>query len=83
MNPCFKSFQSLVHFGWSMSVSTMRALSNYTQSIVDDDEAVMDAALDLGVFHTLPDFILANELVFKEEFYVRRFHQLVTDFIGN
>ena len=65
-----------------MSIATMRSFSNYNQTIVDDDEAVADEALDLSIFHVLSEFVLANDLVFKEEFYLRRFHQIITDFIG-
>ena len=35
------------------------------------------------MFHNLRDFLVANgeAVVFKEEFYVRRLHRLITDFI--
>ena len=97
-------FQAVIHFGWALSVSTMRALSNYNSQIADEDELIIDSALDLKVFkkewsgrkrdnfwqflflqvfHFLEEFVLNNELAHKEEFYLRRFHQLITDFIGN
>ena len=52
-------------------------------AVIDDDEAAVDAALDNRVFHNLRDLIVANgeAIVFKEEFYVRRLHRLLTDFI--
>ena len=52
-------------------------------AVIDDDEAAVDAALDNRVFHNLRDLVVANgeAIVFKEEFYVRRLHRLLTDFI--
>jgi hypothetical protein len=35
------------------------------QTIADDDEAVMDAALDNRVFHNMSDFVLSNDIVFR------------------
>eukprot|EP00095_Tigriopus_kingsejongensis_P011855 maker-scaffold180_size281610-snap-gene-0.27 protein:Tk11855 transcript:maker-scaffold180_size281610-snap-gene-0.27-mRNA-1 annotation:"nuclear pore complex protein nup205" len=75
------AIQSLAQFAWSMTVSTLRSVPNLSTSIIDDDEAIMDVALDHRLFHHLPDVILSNPMVFKEEFYVRRLHQLITDFI--
>ena len=51
------------------------------QTVVEDDEAIMDLALDAGVLKHLPEFILSAESFKSEEFYVRRIHQLLTDFI--
>ena len=51
------------------------------QEVVDDDETVADIALEGRLFHLLPHVILENPAASREEFYMRRFHQLVTDFI--
>lgn len=51
------------------------------QAVVDDDEAVADLALEGRIFHLLPHIIFENPAVNREEFYFRRFHQLITDFI--
>lgn len=75
------AIQSLAQFAWSMTVSTLRSVPNLSTAIIDDDEAIMDAALENRLFHLLPEVILPNPLMLKEEFYHRRMHQLITDFI--
>ena len=47
--------------------------------IVDDDEAVLDSALASAVFHWLSKSILLSPSIAREEFYLRRFHALLTD----
>ncbi|XP_040581995.1 nuclear pore complex protein Nup205 [Lepeophtheirus salmonis] len=75
--------QSLLQFGWSMLLCSMRSLPQHptAPNYVDEDESVLDLALENRVFHTLPEFVLSNPNMFKEEFYMRRLHQLLTDLI--
>ncbi len=58
-------------------------LDDGAQAVTDDDEAALDVALDNRAFHNLCDFFLSRRggIVFKEEFYVRRLHRLLTDFV--
>lgn len=51
------------------------------QSVVDDDEMTMDCALENKVFHALPNYVIGHDLMKKEEFYIRRLHQLLTDLV--
>ena len=55
-------------------------LTTETTPQLDDDELFMDLALDGGVFHSLPDLLLSA--VGGEEFYLRRLHSLLTDFLA-
>ncbi|KAJ8734370.1 hypothetical protein PYW07_014921 [Mythimna separata] len=49
--------------------------------LLDQDEMLVDAAIDGKVFEYLDEAILSTELVSKEEYYQRRVHTLITDFI--
>ena len=81
---------SLIRFSWSMTLAFMRSHSTIElgfnveqhQGVIDEDEAVFEASLDMAVFHWMSKCILVNQTVLKqEEFYVRRLHQLLTDLI--
>ncbi len=77
------ALKSLAHFTWAMSVAAMRSLPHHrsAQAVVEDDEAVMDLALEDRIFHHLPSCILASDSLGTEEYYLRRLHQLLTDFL--
>ncbi|XP_047033205.1 nuclear pore complex protein Nup205 [Helicoverpa zea] len=49
--------------------------------LLDQDEMLVDAAIDGKVFEYLDEAILSTDLVSKEEYYQRRIHTLITDFI--
>ncbi|KAJ0180868.1 hypothetical protein K1T71_002953 [Dendrolimus kikuchii] len=49
--------------------------------LLDQDEMLVDAAIDGKVFEYLDEAMLSTELVAKEEYYQRRIHTLITDFI--
>lgn len=49
--------------------------------LLDQDEMLVDAAIDGKVFEYLDESILSTEYVAKEEYYQRRIHTLITDFI--
>jgi nuclear pore complex protein Nup205 len=81
---------SLVRFTWAMSLAFLRSQpptesgfnAEQNQAVIDDDEVVYEASLEMGVFHWMSKCILVNQTVLKqEEFYVRRIHQLLTDLI--
>ena len=72
-----------LHLGWAMTVAGLRGAPHHAAAaaVADDDEATADLALDARVFHLLPVYLLAHPSVAKEEFYQRRLHALITDFI--
>ncbi|XP_049888015.1 nuclear pore complex protein Nup205 [Pectinophora gossypiella] len=49
--------------------------------LLDQDEVLVDAAIDGKVFEYLDEAILSTDFVAKEEYYQRRIHTLITDFI--
>jgi nuclear pore complex protein Nup205 len=56
-------------------------LTTETTPQLDDDELFTDLALEGCVFHALPDLLLLSA-VSSEEFYQRRLHILLTDFLA-
>ncbi|RVE42069.1 hypothetical protein evm_013282 [Chilo suppressalis] len=49
--------------------------------LLEHDELLVDAAIDGKVFEYLDEAILSTDYVWKEEYYQRRIHTLITDFI--
>ena len=67
-----------------MTLATLRTLNSLEddqQVVVEDDETVLDHALDSGVFHWILQTLINSRMLKTEEFYVRRIHQLLTDLI--
>ncbi|PSN57903.1 hypothetical protein C0J52_00218 [Blattella germanica] len=76
--------QALANLAWGLALATLRmAPSNLhpPEGFNDEDDVLVDSAIDTKVFDFLHHVILQNDTVYKEEFYVRRLHCLVTDFI--
>ena len=80
-----EGISSLVRFAWAMTLANMRSQSVTSrpevQGIIDDDELVLESALNSGTFHWLSKCILLSKCISQEEFYLRRMHQLLTDVI--
>ncbi|XP_013384593.1 nuclear pore complex protein Nup205 [Lingula anatina] len=79
-NPGLKA---VVQFAWAQ---TLRKLSQQTNGqawseCCENDEYVVDMAVDNNVFFFLCDSVIGSANFHSEEFYLRRIHGLVTDFI--
>lgn len=61
-----------------ISIIFFSALVEYTEA----DEALADQALLGGVFLFLTEGILGSDGFSQEEFYTRRLHSLITDFLA-
>lgn len=74
---------ALTSFAWGLSLATLKAAPQYLhpQEINDEDEATVETAIEGKVFEFLYRTFLENPLIYQEEFYLRRLHQLITDFI--
>ncbi|XP_051513137.1 nuclear pore complex protein Nup205-like isoform X2 [Myxocyprinus asiaticus] len=75
--------QAVVQLAWALS---LRALSQLPQGAAlveytEADEALADQALLGGVFLFLTEGILGSDGFSQEEFYTRRLHSLITDFL--
>uniref|UniRef100_A0A8C1F1Y8 Nucleoporin 205 n=1 Tax=Cyprinus carpio carpio TaxID=630221 RepID=A0A8C1F1Y8_CYPCA len=72
--------QAVVQLAWALS---LRALSQLPQvEFTEADEALADQALLGGVFLFLTEGILGSDGFSQEEFYTRRLHSLITDFLA-
>ncbi|XP_052008262.1 nuclear pore complex protein Nup205 isoform X2 [Xyrauchen texanus] len=76
--------QAVVQLAWALS---LRALSQLPQGaalveFTEADEALADQALLGGVFLFLTEGILGSDGFSHEEFYTRRLHSLITDFLA-
>ncbi|XP_065139571.1 nuclear pore complex protein Nup205 [Paramisgurnus dabryanus] len=76
--------QAVVQLAWALS---LRALSQLPQGaalveFTEADEALADQALLGGVFLFMTEGILGSEGFSQEEFYTRRLHSLITDFLA-
>lgn len=77
--------QAASQFAWAITLASFRSLSSGLcapiQTQVDEDETILDAALDGKSLNFLSHLLQAKPHIYKEEFYLRRLHSLVTDFI--
>ncbi|XP_023681691.2 nuclear pore complex protein Nup205 isoform X1 [Paramormyrops kingsleyae] len=76
--------QAVARLAWALA---LRALSQLPQGAVlleftEGDESLADQALLDGVFLFLTEGVLASEGFPQEEFYTRRLHSLITDFLA-
>ncbi|XP_055955132.1 nuclear pore complex protein Nup205 [Patella vulgata] len=80
INPGIKA---LFLFAWA---NMLRQLSQYplpqgSNEFCEEDEHLMDSAIDGQVFNFINNSVLLTREFFQEEFYIRRIHGLITDFI--
>ena len=75
---------SLLQLSWSMSLAGLRTGSlgvPHAASHLEEDEMFVDMALENKVFHLVPGLVFSASSFAKEEFYQRRMHTIVTDFL--
>lgn len=77
--------RSLAVFALGLACGTLRLapqnLYPNAQRFTDKDEELVDLAIHLKVFEFLNFTFLDNSIIFKTEFFYRRVHILLTDFI--
>ena len=77
--------QAAVQLTWAVTLATFRSLSSGLcapiQTQVDEDEAILDVALEGKALNFLSHLLQTKDHIYKEEFYLRRLHSLVTDLI--
>ncbi|KAK3098344.1 hypothetical protein FSP39_018633 [Pinctada imbricata] len=79
-NPGLKA---VLQFAWAL---TLRQLSQYetptdVSEICEVDEDVVNMALDANVFHFIRNSVVAVPDFHQEEYYLKKIHGLITDFI--
>ena len=75
---------SLLQLAWSMSLAGLRTGAvgvPHAVSQLEEDEMFVDMALENRVFHILPQLVFSAPSFAKEEFYQRRMHTIITDFL--
>jgi len=75
---------SVLQFAWSMALAGLRTGTvgvPHAASHLEEDEMFMDLALEGKVFHHIPSLLLSCTSFVKEEFYQRRLHTILTDFL--
>lgn len=75
---------ALARLALGISLNILRSVpqSALPSSICDEDDTLISLALDGKVLDFLYNTLLLNKNIFKEEFYIRRIHQLITDLIA-
>lgn len=77
-----EGLQAVTFLAWGLVLATIRSHhSQPTQGMLDEDDSLINSAVNLGVFDFLQRTFLENSVIFKEEMYLRRLHSLITDFI--
>ena len=87
-NLLFVGLLALIQLSWATALSGLRqggagsALAASAAAVLEEDEMFVDLALEGRVFHNLPPLLLTSQCVREQEFYLRRLHALLTDFLA-
>lgn len=78
-----EGLQAVSLFGFAVCLASLRLIPQNQQLhfAVEHEEQFVDAAIEMRVFECLTNIVLENEMLFTEEFLVKRMHYLITDFI--
>ncbi|XP_075066511.1 nuclear pore complex protein Nup205 isoform X3 [Mixophyes fleayi] len=75
--------QATVRLAWALALRGVSQLSEVTAlaEFTEADEAIAEAAIGNNAFLFLTDAVLGSEVFSQEEFFIRRIHTLITDFL--
>lgn len=75
--------RGLLQFVLAIAVTTIKSAPNLcpNQIITKEDEILVEAAVSNKAFHFVVEVLFQNEQFYMEEFFVRYFHTLISDFI--
>ena len=78
--------KAVVLLAWTVSLANLRQIAVATQladidSILEDDDAILDEALKGRVFSFIQNSILSKKNIPLETFYCQRLHAILSDFI--
>ncbi|KFP41317.1 Nuclear pore complex protein Nup205, partial [Chlamydotis macqueenii] len=76
--------QATVRLAWALALRGISQLSDVTAlaEFTEADEAMAELAVADNVFLFLTESVVGSENFYQEEFYVRKIHNLVTDFLA-
>ncbi|KAL8613661.1 hypothetical protein ACOMHN_029753 [Nucella lapillus] len=75
--------QSTARFAWGLTLRKLSQCQNFSGGgdLLEEDEQLVDQAINSDLFEFLTTSVVRANGFHNEEFYVRRMHALVTDFI--
>lgn len=75
--------RGVTQFALAIAMITIKTTTTQFQSqnITAEDEILIEAALANKAFHFMAEVLLKNNCIHQEEFYIRYFHTLISDFI--
>ncbi|NXC50216.1 NU205 protein, partial [Penelope pileata] len=76
--------QATVRLAWALTLRGISQLSDVTAlaEFTEADEAMAELAVADNVFLFLTESVVGSENFYQEEFYIRKIHNLVTDFLA-
>ncbi|XP_010211210.1 PREDICTED: nuclear pore complex protein Nup205 [Tinamus guttatus] len=76
--------QATVRLAWALALRGISQLSDVTvlAEFTEADEAMAELAIADNVFLFLTESVVGSENFYQEEFYIRKIHNLVTDFLA-
>ncbi|XP_048265834.1 nuclear pore complex protein Nup205 isoform X3 [Bombus terrestris] len=74
--------RGLIQFAFAVALTTIKTTANVqVLNITIEDERLLEAALTNKCFHFMAELLFRNKSIYYEEFYIRYFHSLISDFI--
>ncbi|XP_076648854.1 nuclear pore complex protein Nup205 isoform X2 [Halictus rubicundus] len=74
--------RGVIQFAFAVALTTIKTVINSQPlNITNEDERLLEAALSNKCFHFMAEVLFKNKSIYYEEFYIRYFHTLVSDFI--
>uniref|UniRef100_A0A2K6E703 Nucleoporin 205 n=1 Tax=Macaca nemestrina TaxID=9545 RepID=A0A2K6E703_MACNE len=76
--------QATVRLAWALALRGISQLPDVTAlaEFTEADEAMAELAIADNVFLFLTESVVVSEYFYQEEFYIRRVHNLITDFLA-
>nr|XP_012154566.1 PREDICTED: nuclear pore complex protein Nup205 isoform X1 [Megachile rotundata] len=72
----------VIQFAFAVALATIKTVTSIQQlNITTEDENLLEAALSNKCFHFMAEVLFKNKSIYYEEFYLRYFHSLISDFI--
>eukprot|EP00057_Strongylocentrotus_purpuratus_P025366 XP_011679840.1 PREDICTED: nuclear pore complex protein Nup205 [Strongylocentrotus purpuratus] len=78
-----KGVKGVMQLAWALTLRNSAQLPELSgfQNEIEDDEILVDRAMQADAFSFINKCVIANKVFHQNEFYVRRIHGLITDFI--
>lgn len=75
--------RGVIQFALAIAITTIKTTTTQFQSqnITQEDEILIEAALSNKAFHFMAEVLFKSTYIHQEEFYIRYFHTLISDFI--